>query len=424
LTEHPARRRTVRLLIVALACGAAIAFLTGLFSCAMTGIDVQRLAPTSALGKQLRAHVEYLASPQLKGRKPGTPGNRLAANYVADRFHEVGLSMLPSLGGYGHLLTNNLGANIVGARLPAGKAPEAWIVIGAHYDHLGESGGKIYAGADDNASAVGILIEVARRLPPPSHHGVLFISFNAEEAPYIRTGLMGSQQFLDRLPEEVGTPSKLKSVIIMDLMGGAHWLPLEHTVFAAGAEKTPALYARLKDPATDVPGLVVTSLGMHLIEEVPVVGHMPVSDYDAFRNAGVPHLFLSSGRTPRYHQPTDLPDTLHYERMAATVEWLIRLVNAIDKDPAPYAFEKDRLEVRDDIAGLMPLVAKASQWDTRIPGTSPISLLRLKQDYGWLEDLDVEAALRNDRDGTLKKLEAISIRMQCLLANFYGCAFF
>ncbi len=133
--------------------------------------------------------------------------------------------------------------------------------------------------------------------------------------------------------------------------------------------------------------LSVLPLGMHLLEELPVIGHRPFSDYDAFRNAGVPFVFLSAGRTPRYHQPTDLPDTLHYERMASTVTWLEQFVRLIDQDQEPYEVEPGRIELADEVETLRALVEQASQWKTRIPGTSPLSLFRLKLDARWLRTI-------------------------------------
>ena len=403
-----------------------------------TAIAPQTLPITSHLAMRLRSHVDYLASPALRGRKPGTPGNRMAAEYIAARFREADLEPLPSLGGYGQQISPQLGDNLIGVRRalnagdPSHRSPR-WILIGAHYDHLGGT----YLGADDNASAIAILIETARSLPHLANHPVLFMAFNAEEPPYIRTPLMGSQFFLDHLPVEIGTPSRLQTVIIMDLMGGVHWEPLRDVIFAAGAEKSPALYRRLKDAMpglrTEGRGMSLTSdtsvlstqhsalrvlpLGMHLIEEIPLVGQVSFSDYDAFRNASVPFLFLSAGRTPRYHQPTDLPDTLHYERMAWTVGWFQSLVTQMDQDTEPYPFEPTRVELADEAASLRPFVSLAAAWATRIPGTSPLSLARMKLDDRWLRTLDVTAPM----SGALKRLERVSIRLQCLLADFPAC---
>ena len=385
-----------------------------------TAIDPQTLPITSHLATRLRSHVDYLASPALRGRKPGTPGNRMAAEYIAARFREADLEPLPSLGGYGQQISPQLGDNLIGVRraLSAGDPshqPPRWILIGAHYDHLGGT----YLGADDNASAIAILIETARSLPRLANHPVLFIAFNAEEPPFIRTPLMGSQFFVDHLPVEIGAPSRLQAVIIMDLMGGVHWEPLRDVIFAAGAEKSPGLYRRVKEVSREATphALRVLPIGMHLIEEIPLVGQVSFSDYDAFRNASVPFLFLSAGRTPRYHQPTDLPDTLHYERMAWTVGWFQSLVTQMDQDTEPYPFEATRVELADEAASLRPFVSLAAEWATRIPGTSPLSLARMKLDDRWLRTLDVTAPM----SGALKRLERISIRLQCLLADFPAC---
>lgn len=401
---------------------------------AMSLVDPRTLPVTSTLGKQLKVHVDYLAGPGLAGRKPGTDGNRQAAAYISTQFREIGLAPLPSLGGYGQRISAELGENLIAVRpalTPSAEAP--WLLIGAHFDHLGGN----CLGADDNASAVAILIETARALPRLPHHHLLIVAFNAEEPPYIRTAKMGSQFFTDHLPPEIGATSKIQAAIIMDLMGGVHWEPLRDTVFAAGAEKSPALYRRLKEaagrdgsglrgevhPLPPAPSRLTSSLltvlpvGLHLVEEIPLIGQVAFSDYDAFRNARVPFLFLSSGRTPRYHQPSDLPDTLHYERMAATVDWLAGLVRRMDADRSPYTFEADRIEFADEVTSLGPLIRQAADRKTMIPGTSALSLWKLRSDREWLERLAPSSPIPDD----IKRLERSSLRLQCLLADFPAC---
>ncbi len=108
---------------------------------------------------------------------------------------------------------------------------------------------------------------------------------------------MGSQFFLDHLPPEIGSPENIQAVAIMDLMGSIHWPFLLDSLFAAGAEKPPSLYRRMKEAR--VPPLVIRPVGIHLVEEIPEHGHEAFSDYDAFRQAGVPFLFISAARSPR-----------------------------------------------------------------------------------------------------------------------------
>ncbi len=400
------------LTILSLVCG-SLAY----YFIAMAALDPTSFPPSSNLARRLQTHVQFLASADLKGRKPSTPGHRKAADYIVTEFQKAGLQPLDSLNGYRQTVSQELGDNLIGIR-PTSQAREAgWILIGAHYDHLGGA----YLGADDNASALAILRELAQSLPSLTHHSVVFVAFNTEEAPYIRTGLMSSQHFMNHLPAEIKSPSDLKAVIIMDLMGGVHWKPLQEIIFAAGAEKSPGLYRRVKDAARaeTITPLTVHPIGLHLVEEIPLIGRVAFSDYDAFRNASVPFLFLSSGRTPRYHQPSDLPNTLHYERMASTVHWLRHLISSINQDKEPYRFEKDQLEFNDEVEAFRPLTMKAAEEATKIPDTSSLSLWKLKQDRDWLERLDPTKATPED----VKRLERLSIRMQCLLSAFSGCFF-
>jgi hypothetical protein len=382
---------------------------------AMAALDPTHFAPATDLARRLQAHVQFLASADLKGRKPGTPGHRKAADYIVTEFQKAGLQPLDSLNGYRQTVTQELGDNLIGIRSTSQSREAGWILIGAHYDHLGGA----YLGADDNASALAILLELARSLPSLNSHPVVFVAFNTEEAPYIRTGLMGSQHFANHLPAEVGSLSRFQAVIIMDLMGGVHWEPLQEIIFATGAEKSPDLYRRVKNAARvrTMGPLTIHPVGLHLVEEIPLIGRIPFSDYDAFRNASVPFLFLSAGRTPRYHQPSDLPNTLHYERMTSTVHWLQHLISSIDQDKEPYRFEKDRLEFSDEVEAFRPLVIKSADESSKIPGTSSLSLWKQKQDRDWLERLDPSKATPED----VKRMERLSIRMQCLLSDMPGC---
>ena len=382
----------------------------------MRPIDPTSLVPSSAAARGLRADVEFLASHQLQGRLPGTSGNRLAAERIETAFREASLVPFASIPDFRQTISSAHGDNILGYR-PAGGPSLGWILVGAHYDHLGGE----FVGADDNASAVAIVLELARRLPPLSNYSVVFVAFNTEENPYFGTPHMGSEFFIAHLPAEIGKLGALQAVVIMDLMGGVQWQPIRDVIFAAGAEKSPGLYRRVKEAMGQSRSpLTVLPVGMHLIEEIPGRGHHPVSDYDGFRNRNVPYLFLSSARTPRYHTPHDQAGTLHYERMAATVRWLERLLRAMDGDRQKYGFEPERIEWEDDVETFRYVTGYAVGKDTLIPGTSRLSLRKLRQDVDWLNGMDGVSPTAAD----VERLERISIRFQCLLADYSGCFWF
>lgn len=378
----------------------------------MEGIDPRTLPVTSPSAQLLHQHVSFLASPELAGRQPGSVGNRQAAQYLEEQFRTVGLLPLPSLGGYRQRISDRMGDNIIGAIPPTSHSSNTgWIVIGAHYDHLGYP----FLGADDNASSIAILLETARGLTTASRYGILFMAFNSEESPYFGTAEMGSQFLFHHLPPEIGTVDNLHAVIIMDLMGGVHWAPLKQAIFATGAEKSPEFYRQVT--RTSVPSLTVFPVGIHLVEEIPDHGHKAFSDYDVFRNHGVPFLFLSAARSPRYHTAGDVASTLNYERMAATVEWLRQLVARMEQDETLYTFHPQRVEFADEVAAFRGIAEQAIHEESLIPGTSRWSLRKLKQDVEWLRNVDGAAPTRQQ----LERLERISIRVQCLIADYSGC---
>ena len=414
----------------------------------MRPIDPSSLPLSSQTATRLRSDVEFLASHQLQGRRPGTAGNRLAAERIEAAFHEASLLPFASMPQFRQTISSAHGDNVVGYRSSTGPSL-GWILVGAHYDHLGGE----FVGADDNASAVAIVMELARRLPALSNYSVVFAAFNTEEQPYFGTPHMGSEFFIAHLPAEIGKLDAFQAVIIMDLIGGVQWEPIRDVIFAAGAEKSPGLYRRFKEavdrgsekshasacagwagemervkreterPAPDsahTSRLTILPVGMHLIEEIPQRGHHPVSDYDGFRNREVPYLFLSSARTPRYHTPNDQAGTLHYERMAATVYWVNGLLHLLDADRQKYGFEAERIEFADEMETFRRVTGYAVNEDTLIPGTSRLSLRKLRQDAEWLKTAD--GAMPTAAD--LERLERISIRFQCLLADYSGCFWF
>ncbi|MES4786785.1 MAG: hypothetical protein C4294_14240, partial [Nitrospiraceae bacterium] len=119
---HPSPQRRF-FLYESAGCLAVIFAVLFFYGCSnpVSAVAHQTLVVTTDLAKRLRGHVEFLASPELKGRKPGTPGNRAAADYdyIIARFREAGLEPLPSLNGYGQTISPLLGDNLIGARSAA-----------------------------------------------------------------------------------------------------------------------------------------------------------------------------------------------------------------------------------------------------------------------------------------------------------------
>lgn len=194
-----------------------------------------------------------------------------------------------------------------------------WIVIGAHYDHIGAfsgAGDTIYNGADDNASGTSGLLELAEafgRSGRRPRRSIVFIAFSGEEE-----GLLGSRAFLDR---QLGTlerepDGRIVFMVNLDMIGRNPTRPVE--VYGDG------LSAGLRE-------LVESA---NLSHSLPLRFHgtdyEPASDHHSFYTAGIPFLFFFTGLHSEYHGVDDEPDRIAYDRMAALISLVRDVVRGID----------------------------------------------------------------------------------------------
>jgi hypothetical protein len=181
--------------------------------------------------KTLLAHATYLGSPKLGGRGVGTTGLGAAADYIAEQFEAIGLAPAGDDGGFFQRFTVEKGpdgepheaVNVIG-RIAGSR--DDWsdqsFIVSAHYDHLGlgwpdarqGNEGVVHPGADDNASGVAVLLELAKNLASGVEplRDLVFIAFSAEEA-----GHLGSKHFVEH-PEPFSLEG-LRGVINIDTVG-------------------------------------------------------------------------------------------------------------------------------------------------------------------------------------------------------------
>lgn len=288
----------------------------------------------------VRPHIEYLASPELRGRRGEEA--LVAAGYVRDRLQQAGLKPLFKDGDFFQPIPGVLGddpaTRIIGRNVGGwivGSDPELKdeiIILSAHYDHLGVKDGRTYNGADDNASGTAMLLEAARhvaKLETKPRRSIAFIAFDLEEHL-----LWGSRWFVAHAPWEL---EQIKLFITADMIGRSLGdLPLP-TVFVLGSEHGTRLREMLGDVGTPQ-GLEVARLGIDLIGTR--------SDYGPFRDEKVPFLFFSTGEHPDYHTPRDTADRIDYEK-AARVSNLILAVarHAADADEPPQWIDKPETDI-------------------------------------------------------------------------------
>ena len=300
----------------------------------------------------VRPHIERLAGPEFRGRSGRDAGR--AAEYIRRHFEELGLRPLFA-GSYFQDIPGIVdeqgelpivGRN-VGSWLP-GSDPELrdeFVIVSAHHDHLGVRGGQIYYGADDNASGVSMMLEVARRLVEAKtapRRSVAFVGFDLEERM-----LWGSRWFAAHPPWPL---EQVKLFVTADMIGRSLGnLPIP-TVFVLGSEHAPALRETLEAVGTPE-GLEAARLGIDLVGTR--------SDYAPFRDQRVPFLFFSTGEHPDYHTPQDTPDRIDYEKVARVSTLILNVCRrTADADEPPVwrdapGLHLDEARALHRIAGLL-----------------------------------------------------------------------
>jgi hypothetical protein len=279
---------------------------------------------------ELKAHVYRLASPEFMGRHG--PGGARAARYVAEAFEHLGLEPafgdsyyqdIPSLLHEGTRKASIMGRNVA-AVLPGTdpKLQDEWVLLSAHFDHLGKRGAALYPGADDNASGVAMLLEVAEHFAlcgGKPRRTLVFVSFDQEEA-----GLLGSTYFATKPPRPL---RHLKTFLTADMLGRSMANVMDEYLFVLGSEHSPRLRQLLGEVAPPR-GLKVGRLQADLIGTR--------SDYGPFRDCQVPFLFFSTGQHPDYHQTTDLPERIDYDKLQRNCLLIRDLTRRlVDDDEAP-----------------------------------------------------------------------------------------
>lgn len=268
------------------------------------------LAATDPHEVAARLHAEVAPLTRPEGRRVGTQGHDVAEVHLAARLSELGLEPYGSEWALRYEAGGFAFANLI-AVAPGADRDLPPVLIAAHYDTAGD-----WPGADDNAAAVAIALEVAGRLvADPAERDVVIALFDAEEPPFFHSPAMGSTWFYQR---QAAGP--VHAALVMDLVGHAVPFPgLEDLVFVTGMESDPALEATILGLPRHDGVRLVTALNRY-------VGDM--SDHHVFRSSQVPYLFLSCGHWQHYHLPSDTPERLDYRKMAA----IAAVLEAITRD--------------------------------------------------------------------------------------------
>jgi Zn-dependent M28 family amino/carboxypeptidase len=320
-----------------------------LFLWLLVGIVSCKTEPKVAENK-IKDDVAYLADDKLEGRQTGTQGELLAADYISERFKEIGLqpkgtkaylqsfSFKPKTDPHSDVeFTTNADSTITGNNVIGfiDNNAKTTIVIGAHYDHLGFGGeGSLYRekdkavhnGADDNASGVAVMLNLASRLKIKNDtskvkdkNNYLFMAFSGEEM-----GLLGSNYFSKNPTIE---SESINYMINMDMVGR---LKADNTLAVYGTGTSPIFKQTIKS----------NNDKFKIVENESGVGP---SDHTSFYLIDIPVLHFFTGQHEDYHKPGDDTDKLNYKGMNLITDYLFDMITDLD-DNGKLAFRKTKNE--------------------------------------------------------------------------------
>lgn len=253
---------------------------------------------------RIKIHTESLTGLTSEGRRAGSEGAALAAQYIAGQLGEMGFQTQ----------MQEFGGNRKNVIAKSGTA-ERYILLGAHYDGQGRG----FPSASDNAAGVAVVLEVARELKAKNLPVSLVVAgFDDEEQ-----GLNGSRYYTDH---PIYPLENAAAAIIFDTMGRS-FIDLEtFALFVLGTEYSKELAEIVRKRTR--PEMVI--LGSDLIG--------PRSDFAPFAVKGVPYLFFSNATHKDYHGEGDTPDKIDYGRLAEQTSAIAEIVEDIARSSTPPAF--------------------------------------------------------------------------------------
>lgn len=259
--------------------------------------------------------IKDLSNDSFEGRRTGTKGAEKARDYIINRFKAIGVKRLNE--NYIQdfefkARTKTYKAQNLLAEIKGSEFPEKYIVISAHYDHEGIKNGKIYNGADDDASGVSALFAFAEYFKKnPPKHSVVLAAFDGEEL-----GLKGAYHFVKEAKENIILN------LNMDMISRSE----DNVLFAVGTRYTSALKPVVE--ANKNFGKVNLVIGHEGLTKGDNWTHS--SDHAAFHDKKIPFVYFGVPDHKDYHKPTDDFENIDQAFFKDAVQTIINTFKGFD----------------------------------------------------------------------------------------------
>jgi Zn-dependent M28 family amino/carboxypeptidase len=279
-------------------------------------------------GAELLTDLKVHSADEMEGRKAGTAGGARARAYVVERFKASGIrpfgqtytSEFPLGVRQGSSGPAPVGVNVIG-RISGTRHAARFLVISAHYDHVGIVGGRVFNGANDNASGTAALFALGKHFSAnPPQHTLIFAAFDAEEA-----NLAGARAFVQKPPVD-------RASIVLNVNADMIGRDAKDRLYVSGTFEQPLLKPQVARVAARAP---VTLLVGYDNPKAGTDYWMTSSDQWAFREARIPALYVGVEDSEQHHKPTDDYDNMTHAFFVYAVETLRMLVEEFVRTLTP-----------------------------------------------------------------------------------------
>ncbi len=300
--------------------------LSSIFTCKSQTSSVTQKANSIPQNKvdstQLMNDIKYLSSDQLEGRRSGEKGNEVARKYIVGKFEKLGLEkfndgFLQPFSFYKRLPKKVYDCNNIIGKITGTKYPEKYIVLTAHYDHIGQQDDKIFNGADDNASGVSAILAAANYFKKnPPQHSIIIVAFDAEEL-----GLEGAKHFVDFPPVAI---ENILMNVNLDMISRNE----KNEIYICGTHHYPILKEKLGDINATSP------LNVLFGHDTPDLGYNDwtnSSDHGPFHKKEIPFIYLGVEDHKDYHKSTDTFENIDPSFYYQSTLLVLEILNLLDQ---------------------------------------------------------------------------------------------
>ena len=275
------------------------------------------------------ADVSFLSCDDAQGRATGSIGNITSAIYIADRFRDLGLA--PVNWSYTQSSRYNdtlIMRNVLGI-LPSSVNSDEYVIVSAHYDHLGNINGRIYNGADDNASGVAVMLSLAgafkrmKDMGVPLGRNIIFVAFDGKEL-----SMGGSRYFVDHLPVP---RNKIVCDVNIDMIGTDLVPPGKNREYLieVGEETLPDRYrGTLFRICSSNPYRMQLDQSFYGSRDFRKLFY-GMSDQISFSRAGIPAVVFSSAFHDHTYKITDKKEIINFPLMYKRTMVILQFVKML-----------------------------------------------------------------------------------------------